>query len=162
MIISLIAALSENRVIGVNNQLPWHIPADLKRFRKITSGHPVVMGRKTFESVGQPLPNRHNVVITRQKDYQKEGITVVGSVEEALKLFENKEDEVFILGGGEIFNQTLPMANRLYLTWIHKNYEGDAYFPQPDLSEYDVTFEEKLTDPVPFSFVNYERKKKAT
>jgi dihydrofolate reductase len=158
MIISLIAALSENRVIGREQGLPWHIPTDLKRFRKITSGHPVVMGRKTFDSVGKPLPNRINVVISRNLNLQIAGVQVVASLDDALRLFENTDEEVFVLGGGEIFNQAIGRADRLYLTKIHRAFDGDTYFPEFDLKEFELTFDEFHEEAVPFSFLDYKRR----
>ena len=131
MIISIIAAVSDNNVIGKNNKLPWHLPEDLKRFKEVTSGHTVIMGRKTYESIGRPLPNRVNIVITRNKDFKPKGVKVVHSIEEALSLAsEAGETETFIIGGAEIYKQALPLANKIYLTRINKNYKGDAYFPE--------------------------------
>lgn len=146
--ISLVVAMSENRVIGVENRLPWHIPEDLKRFKKITSGHPIVMGRKTFESIGRPLPNRTNIVITRQKDYRVEGVVTVFSLEEALEWAGRSpgSDEIFVIGGGEIFSQILPRAGRIYLTEVEWPFEGDAFFPEFDEGAYKETLREKLSD----------------
>lgn len=129
--LSIIVAVSENRVIGKLNSLPWYIPEDLKRFRRITTGHPVIMGRRTYQSVGRPLPNRTNIVISRDKNFQAEGIIVVHSLEEALGLAESKPgcEEVFIIGGGEIFAQSIGKADRLYLTLIKGDIKGDIYFP---------------------------------
>ena len=123
--ISLIVAASRNGVIGANNRLPWHLPADLKRFKQLTMGHPILMGRKTFESIGTPLPGRTNLVITRQKDYQCCGATAAHSIEEALLICEN-EKEIFVIGGAEIFRQALSFADRIYLTRIEKDFEGDT------------------------------------
>ncbi|MFC4158905.1 dihydrofolate reductase [Chitinimonas lacunae] len=127
-LISLIAAVARNGTVGRDNAMPWHLPADLRYFKSVTSGHPVVMGRKTFDSIGRPLPNRHNIVITRQIDWQVEGITVVHSLEEALAAA-GPADEIFIMGGGQIYAQALPLADRLYLTEIDADFEGDAFFP---------------------------------
>lgn len=157
MIISLIVAMSKNRVIGVDNKLPWHLPEDLKRFRRITSGHPVVMGRKTFESIGRLLPNRENIIVTRNADYRVLGATVVHSLEEAFLKFKNTTEEVFVLGGGEIFKQALPLANKIYLTLIEKEIKGDAYFPEVDFSNYNKISEEKYLEPLPYSFIDYSR-----
>ncbi|MBI2017667.1 dihydrofolate reductase [Candidatus Daviesbacteria bacterium] len=141
MRISMIAAIaSENRAIGKNNRLIYHIPQDLKRFKEITSGHPIIMGRKTFESIGVPLPNRRNIVITRDEDYFAEGVSVTHSLEEALGLVQN-EEEVFIIGGGEIYKQAIGIANKLYLTVIEDNPDADVFFP--DYSNFKkVVFEE--------------------
>lgn len=163
--ISQIAAMSKNRVIGVKNDLPWNIPEDMKFFKDTTRGHICIMGRKTFESMGaKPLPKRLNVIVTRQKDYAPEGTVVFSSVEEALE-FAKQEikkksewgNEIFICGGGEIYAQTLPLADRVYLTVIDKEYEGDAFFPELKISEFKLVQESPRTEPVPFSFRTYQR-----
>jgi len=135
--ISLIAAASENNVIGDHGRIPWDIPADLQYFRRTTQGHVVIMGRKTYESIGHPLPKRPNIVITRQKGLRAEGCDVVGSLEEALEKAKGQngnmakgEDEVFVIGGGEIYREALPKADRVYLTRVHTTIAGDAYFPE--------------------------------
>lgn len=125
--ISIIAAISENRVIGNNNKLLWHIPEDFARFKKITSNHPVIMGRKTFESIGKPLSNRTNIIITHDENYKTEGCLVVHSLEEAIKKAVGKK--IFIIGGGQIYQQAISLADKLYLTVIKKNFTGDTYFP---------------------------------
>lgn len=126
--IKLIAALSKNQKIGQNNQMPWHIPEDLEYFKRVTNGHPILMGRKTFESIGRPLPNRRNIILTQNKAYKVEGIEVIHSFKEALSLCENL-NEVFIIGGGEIYSLFLPYADELYLTLINQCVEGDTNFP---------------------------------
>ena len=126
-VLSLIVAVSQNGVIGKGNKLPWHLPADLKRFKKLTMGHPIIMGRKTFESIGKPLPGRTNIVITRQKEFASFGALTAPSLEEALRMCK-KEEEVFVIGGATIFEQALPLANRLYLTLIHQDFDGDTSF----------------------------------
>lgn len=128
MIISMIAAMANNRVIGLNNQMPWHLPADLAHFKKVTLGKPVVMGRKTFESIGRPLPGRRNIIITRDRNYHAEGIEVVYSPEEAMSAVSGTE-EVMIIGGGHIYETFLPQADRLYLTFIDLDVAGDTCFP---------------------------------
>lgn len=147
MKISLVVAMSENRVIGVDNHLPWHIPEDLKRFKKITSGHPIIMGRKTYESIGRPLPNRTNIIISRNKDFRAEGTITCHSLEEAIKWASQASgnDEIFIIGGGEIFKQALPIADRIYLTTVHWPYEGDAFFPEIKMDSYKETAKEQLS-----------------
>jgi dihydrofolate reductase len=157
MMISLIAAMSQNRVIGRDQKLPWHLPEDLKRFRAITKGKPCIMGRKTFESIKYPLPNRPNIIVTRQKGYQVGGAIVVDSIEAALEPYRPTGQEVFILGGEEIFKHTLPMADRLYLTVIHKDFEGDTRFPEFDEAQFEVTSREDHEGPLPFSFIDYSR-----
>ncbi|MCQ8886517.1 type 3 dihydrofolate reductase [Pseudoalteromonas agarivorans] len=128
MIISMIAAMANNRVIGLDNKMPWHLPADLQHFKKVTTGKPVVMGRKTFESIGRPLPGRRNIIITRNSQYSAQGIETVTTPEAALELVK-AEEEVMIIGGGNIYQQFLPSADRLYLTFIDLEVEGDTQFP---------------------------------
>ncbi len=126
MKVSLILAASQNGVIGVNNRLPWHLPADLAHFRKLTWGHHVLMGRKTYESIGKPLPGRTNIVITRQRDFQADGYVAVNSLEEAIALCPVNM-EIFVIGGAIIFQQALPLANKIYLTLIHHDFDGDVF-----------------------------------
>lgn len=128
MTISLIVAIDENNGIGKNNQLPWYLPADLKHFKTLTTGHPIIMGRKTFESIGKALPNRKNIVISRQSNYLAEGADVVSSLPAAFDLSQD-EDEVFVIGGAQIFEHALPLSNTLYLTIIHHQFDVDTYFP---------------------------------
>lgn len=125
----MIAAMSENRVIGKGNDIPWRIPGEQKRFRSLTTGKTVIMGRKTFESIGKPLPNRRNIVITRGRTYVADGCEVVGSLSEALDLTKN-ENEVFIGGGETLYKEALPLADRIYLTTIHFEIDGDTFFPE--------------------------------
>lgn len=158
--ISLIVAVARNRVIGEDNRMIWHISEDLKHFKAITSGHPVIMGRKTFESLGRPLPHRTNVVISRQTDYRAEGCTVVNSLIAALLLFPATE-EVFIIGGAQIYAQALPLADRFYLTEVDADYSGDTYFPEWDRSGWRLTehksFPRGEKFPHPFAFLRYDR-----
>lgn len=130
--LSLIVATANNNVIGKNNVMPWHLPADLAYFKKVTLGKPVIMGRKTFESIGFPLPGRRNIIISRHHDYCAEGIDVVNSVEEALALVP-EADEVMVIGGGTIYQYCLPKANKLYVTHIQADINGDTYFPLYDI-----------------------------
>ena len=140
MRISLIAAMGSNRAIGIDNGLPWRLPADLRRFKALTMGHVLVMGRKTFESVGRPLPGRTNIVVTRRPDYASPGIEVAHSVEDALeRAVRSEAAEVFIAGGEEIFRQTLDRADRMHLTWIEKDFPGDTFFPEFDESSWRLT-----------------------
>lgn len=129
MIVSLIAAMARNRVIGRDNALPWHIPADLRRFRDLTLDHPLIMGRKTYESIGAPLPGRQTIVVTRQEGYAAPGCIMVHSLESALAAA-GSADEVFICGGGELYAEALPLAERIYLTVVSLEVEGDALFPE--------------------------------
>ena len=135
MRISIIAAMAKNRVIGQKNALPWHLPEDLKHFRKLTMGHHIVMGRKTFESIGKPLPGRTSIVVSRNADLVIPGAEVAPSMEKAVSLCSGDE-EIFIIGGGELFSQAMSFADRIYLTEIQDEYEGDAYFPRMDPSEW--------------------------
>lgn len=133
MKVSAIVAAAKNLVIGHNNQIPWYLPADLKYFKKVTSGHHVIMGRKSFESIGRPLPNRTNLVITRDPFFVATGCTVVHSVEEALEIAEaNGEKEAFIIGGGEIYRRSWQYLDRIYLTEVDATPEGDVFFPKMD------------------------------
>jgi len=132
MSISLIVAVAENGVIGCKGDLPWHLSADLKRFKRLTMGHAIVMGRKTWESIGRPLPGRTMLVVSRQADYQADGVQVVDSWDNAIA--HASEEELFVIGGAEIYRQALPKANRLYLTRVLATVEGDTYFPEIDLS----------------------------
>lgn len=158
--ISIIVAVAENGVIGGGNTLLWHISEDLQRFKRITQGHPVIMGRKTFESLGRPLPNRQNVVITRQHGYCPEGVTTVSSLEEAIAMFHPSE-EIFITGGGEIYTQAMPMAGKLYLTTVMHDYEGDTHFPEWDRNGWIEVFSEyheRGKDfPYPFEYTDWVR-----
>ena len=162
MQVSLIVAMSENRVIGVENGLPWHLPEDLRHFKRVTSGHPVIMGRKTFESIGRPLPKRTNIVLTRQKDYCFDGVEVFASVEDALTWTRKnvpEEEEVFFIGGEEIFRQVLPFANRIYLTVIHKKIDGDAFFPEFDQGLFEVISQKNGSGELPHTYYLYEKKR---
>ncbi|WP_026972237.1 type 3 dihydrofolate reductase [Aliagarivorans marinus] len=128
MKISMIAAMADQRVIGKDNQMPWHMPADLQHFKKVTLGKPVVMGRLTYESIGRPLPGRLNIVVSRNSELSIEGVTVVSSIEQA-KAVAGDVDELMVIGGAKIYQQCLPTADRLYLTHIDLSVEGDAHFP---------------------------------
>jgi len=166
MIISLIAAVSKNRVIGKDNDLPWNLPNDMKYFMQTTSRHHVIMGRKNYESIPEkfrPLPNRTNIVVTHQRDYQAPGCAVVHSIEDALTIArDSKEQEVFIIGGAGIFGQSLDFTQRMYLTEIDAVVEGDTYFPEYDPENWiEVSRKHHPTDErhaYAFDFVVYERK----
>lgn len=128
--ISIIAAISENRTIGKNNRLPWHIPEDLKRFKSLTLGHPIIMGRTTFESIRKPLPGRTNIIVTRNKEFKAEGCVICNSLNEAINVAKrNNQGEIFIIGGGQIYEQAIEFADKIYLTIVKGSYEGDAFFP---------------------------------
>lgn len=158
--LSMIIAMDENRVIGYNNDLPWHLPNDLKRFKNITTGNTIVMGRKTYESIGRALPNRKNIIMTRNEQYQAEGCIVVQSWEE-LKPYLN-EGDVFLIGGAQLIEQFLPYIDRLYLTVIHASFPGDTYLAEIDLNEWILINEEAGVvdekNKYPHTFYVYDRK----
>lgn len=158
--ISVIAALAKNRVIGIENRLPWRLPEDLAHFKALTLGHPILMGRKTFESLGRPLPGRTNVVITRNPDYRPEGCLVAASIPAAIALC-GEADEVFFIGGAELYAQAIPLADRLYLTEVDIEAVGDARFPDYDPGAFREISREshsgKKGDALEFDFVVYER-----
>lgn len=137
----LIAATSQNNALGKDNKIIWHLPDDFKRFKELTSGHHIIMGRKTFESFPKPLPNRIHVVITRQKNYNPEGCIVVNSIEEAFEICPKTED-IFLIGGAEIYKLGLPFTDKIELTYINETFEADAFFPEIDFSEWKLTNEE--------------------
>lgn len=163
MNISIIVAIAHHNAIGKNNGLLTYIPADLKRFKQLTTGHPIIMGRKTFESLPKgALPNRRNIVMTHQKDFNAQACEVVHSVEEALHLCQ-KEEEVFVIGGSAIYNQFLPITTKLYITWIHQSFsQADTFFPALDLNDWEETSRRDIADDekaaCPYSFADYTRK----
>jgi dihydrofolate reductase len=166
MITSLIAAVAKNNVIGKNNRLPWHLPADTKYFRDTTMGHCVIMGRKNYDSIPEkyrPLDGRINIVVTRQKNFIAPRCIVAHSIEDALKEAEKKnESEVFVIGGGEIYRQTINIADKIYCTHIHHAFDGDAFFPEIDPKKWKLTSKKDIEpdekNKYPFSFCVYERK----
>ncbi len=166
MKLSLIVAIAQNGCIGIDNKLPWYLPEDLKYFRRLTTGNIVIMGRKTYDSIGKPLPNRHNIVISRHTDFQAEGVKTVCSIDEALKIAESLAEisginEAFIMGGAQIYAQTLPLAQRLYITEVKKNVTGDAFFPSIDLAQWqEIGREAHYYEPqdTHYDFVVYERR----
>jgi len=159
--ITVIAAVAENNALGKENQLLWHLPDDFKRFKTLTSGHFIIMGRKTFESFPKPLPNRTHVIISRQAKYQPEGCIVVNSLEQAIEACP-KTEEVFIIGGGEIYRQSIAVADKLDLTKVHATFEADTHFPEIDLSQWQLVFEEyhpkDERHDFAFTFQTYSRK----
>ena len=164
MTISLVVAAAENNSIGKNNQLLWHLPNDLKFFKNTTWGMPVIMGRKTFEAVNKPLPGRFNIVITRQSDWQADGVIVAADLEDALqKAAETNCKEIFIIGGGEIYSQSILLADQLDITRVHHSFEADVFFPEIDLEIWELTTEVvNLKDekhPYDYSFQTFVRKK---
>ena len=161
--VSVIVAVADGGVIGGNGGLLWHISEDLRMFKRVTTGHPVVMGRKTFESLGRPLPGRTNVVITRNPYFPSDGVMVEGSLDEAIAMFP-PEEEVFVIGGGEIYRQAMPLADKFYLTRVHAAYDGDVYFPKWNPAEWTLFSSERHecgeTFPHPFEFLVYYRNNK--
>jgi len=162
MTISVIVAFSEGNIIGKNNKMPWKLPADLKRFKAITTGHTVVMGRRTYESIGKPLPNRKNIVLTSIPESIIDCITA-DSLKDAITVSE-PETELFIIGGASVYKQAFPLADKLYITKIHADPGGDTKFPEIDYSEWVETFREEHKadekNQYDYTFINYERKKK--
>ncbi len=157
--LSLIVAMSTNHTIGINNALPWHLPNDLKYFKQATMGKPIVMGRKTFESIGKPLPGRRNIVISRDANYSAEGVDVVSSLEAAISLGEdiclvNGQEEVMVIGGAQIYQLALEKADRLYITHVDAEVQGDAFFPQVDWPSFTLLAEESFQaeDPNPYDY----------
>lgn len=159
MTLTAVAAISENHVIGKDNKLLWYLPADLKHFKDTTTGHTVIMGRKTYDSVGKPLPRRRNIIITRQQ-LTIDCCEVVNSIEAALNLAAG-EEEVFIVGGAEIYKQSMHLTDRIYLTIVHKEFEGDSFFPAIKLDEWKEIYREDHQpdekNSLPYSFITYER-----
>ena len=160
MKVAIVVAMAENRVIGRDNRLPWHLPADLRHFKQVTVGKPVLMGRKTHESIGRPLPERTNIVVTRDRSYTATGCIVAHSIESALKAADDHE-EVMVIGGTDLYWQLLPRADRIYLTLVHAEFKGDALFPEINESKWrevermDCAPDER--NPWPYSFIRLER-----
>ncbi len=162
--ISLIVAADENNVIGHHGALPWKLPADMKFFRETTKGHPVIMGRKTYASIGRALPGRQNVVVTRQEDFEAPGCKVVNSLVDAIGVasMADGNDEIFVIGGGELYREVLPSADRVYLTRVHASVEGDTTFPELNAKEWKVIDEREhpadAENPQAMTFLTYEKK----
>lgn len=152
--------MDNNRVIGIDNKLPWRLPADLKNVKRITMGHPIIMGRKNYESIGKPLPGRRNIILTRDKDYSAAGCEIVHSVSEIYKVC-GGEEEIFIFGGEQIYKLFLPFTQKIYLTRIHSQFEGDTFFPEVDFNDWEeIIFEKGITDehnPYSYSFHVYKK-----
>ena len=161
--ITVIAAIATNNALGKDNDLIWHLPADLKRFKKVTTGHYIVMGRNTFESIGRPLPNRTTIIITRNKNYFKEGCLIAHSLEEAIELVEN-DDAVFIIGGAQIYKEAIEkdLVNQLDITRVHKEFEADVFFPEIDLNIWKETSREDFKadekNKFDYSFLSFQKK----
>jgi len=150
--------MARNNVIGKDNQMPWHLSEDLRRFKQLTLNHPVIMGRKTFESLGKPLPKRLNIVVTRNAEYRAEGVTVVGSLDDAIELAcRSDSEEIFIAGGAQIYAQALKRVDRMYLTTINKEFEGDTSFPAFSDEDFKLIEEESHKGELEYQFLTYER-----
>ena len=162
--LSIIVAKANNNVIGGNNELLWHLSKDLKRFKEITTGKTIIMGRKTFESLPKVLPNRHHVILTSNKNYtvDSDSVTVINNVKEIIEKYTSATEEAFIIGGGEIYNLLLPHTNKLYLTRIYKDFEGDTFFPNIDLSNWEVSYKSEIfsdeKEGLTYDFINLIRK----
>jgi dihydrofolate reductase len=158
-ILSVIVAMARNRVIGIRNTLPWRLPDDLRHFKSLTMGHHIVMGRKTYESIGKPLPGRTPVIVTRDQDYRVEGCLTATSIDAAIAACAG-DAEIFFVGGAEMYAQVLPRADRLYLTEIQADYEGDAWFPAFDRNDWQETARDRRVSPdgLGYDFVTYRRK----
>ena len=156
--LTIIVATDASNGIGINNSLPWHLPEDLAHFKRLTSGHPIIMGRKTFDSIGRPLPNRRNIVISRNAEWRHEGVERAASLQEALAMV-NGVDEAFVIGGGQIFEQALPLVGKLVITRIAQNYACDAFFPElPAGAWQEVAREEHVSAAgLPYAFITYTR-----
>ena len=165
MKICIIAAMGENREIGFRGKIPWRLPADFKHFKELTTGHPIIMGSKTFESIGKPLPGRTNIVLARNLDYKADGCTVVHALDEALRAASEAEgnEEVFICGGGQIYALALPLADTLYLTKVRGAFEADTFFPALNENEWQIAASEQHQkdegNGFDFTFLTYQRKK---
>jgi dihydrofolate reductase len=162
MNISIIVAADEQNAIGINGNIPWHLPADFKRFKEITIGHPVIVGQKTFESIGKPLPQRTNIIVTNIPDYKQKDCLVAHSIEEAIDLAKKIDEDIFVIGGGQIYKLAMPFVNKIYLTRVHKIFNGDVFFPEIDddqwelvASEFHKKDEQNKED---FTFLIYKRK----
>lgn len=156
--ISIIVAAAKNNVIGNKGAMPWKIKGEQRRFKELTTGHTIIVGRKTFEAEGKPLPNRKTIIISKTKNIECENCVTVKSLKEALELVKD-EKEIFIAGGGEIYRQVLPMTDRIYLTIIDKVIEGDVYFPEINEDEFVKTYEERIEGEIPYTYYTYERRK---
>lgn len=162
--ITIVVAMGLKNEIGANNELLWHLPTDLKRFKEITTDHPIIMGRKTYESIGKPLPNRTNIVVSRKENWFEEGILIVGSLKEALKFAKKIDENIFIIGGGNVYEQTLALTDRLEVTQVQAELEADIFFPKIDEKIWQKTtetcHEKDEKNAYDFCFQTFERKEK--
>jgi dihydrofolate reductase len=159
MKLSLIACMAKNRVIGRGSEIPWNVPGEQLIFRRVTSGHAVIMGRKTYESIGRPLPKRTNIVVTRQSDYDAPGCTVVSDLPSALEAVPDGEDEAFIMGGGQLYAESIGQADRVHLSELSENIEGDVLFPEVNASDFAVSSTEEFPDAsIPYIYRVFDRR----
>ena len=160
--LSLIWAMDQNRLIGNNNSLPWYLPADLAFFKRTTMGKPMIMGRKTFDSIGRPLPGRQNIVITRDSTFSAQGCDIANSIEEAMSLVSEEKQEAMLIGGASLYLQMLEQADTLYITQIHHTFSGDTWFPEMDMGQWSEVYREDFEvdekNLHPYSFMQYTRK----
>jgi dihydrofolate reductase/dihydrofolate reductase (trimethoprim resistance protein) len=159
MVVSLIVAVSKNNVIGNNNVIPWKIKGEQKRFKELTIGKTIIMGRKTFESIGKPLPNRRTIIISTTENISYDNCITVPSLEDAFALIKDNE-EVFVAGGGQVYKESMPYADKIYITVIDKIIDGNVYFPEVDDHDFEKTYEEKVDGEIPYTYYTYERIKK--
>ncbi|WP_313386078.1 dihydrofolate reductase [Chishuiella sp.] len=161
--INIVVAKASNNVIGAKNDLIWHLPNDLKHFKNLTSGHPIIMGRKTYESLGRPLPNRTNIVVTRDSNWTADGIVKINSLEKAINTALKIDDEIYIIGGGNIYKQAMEFTDILYITEVHHEFDGDTYFPEIDTDDWEEVekenFKKDEKHPFAYSFVTYKKVK---
>ena len=159
--INIVVAKASNNVIGAKNDLIWHLPNDLKHFKNITSGHPIIMGWKTFESLGRPLPNRTNIVVTRDQNWSAENIEFETSLSKAIEAAQKIDQDIYIIGGGNIYKQAMEFADVLYITEVHHEFDGDTYYPEIDSDEWEEVeredFKKDEKHPYAYSFVTYKR-----
>lgn len=157
MIVSIIAAVSKNNVIGMDENIPWKIPGEQLRFKHLTLGKSIIMGRKTYESIGSPLPGRKTIVISRSQDIKDKQCITVKSLEEAFHLLKD-EHEIFIAGGGQIYAEALPYSHKIYLTIIDDHIDGNIFFPEIDREKFNITFQERIEASIPYTYYTFERK----
>lgn len=161
--INIVVAKASNNVIGAKNDLIWHLPNDLKHFKNLTSGHPIIMGRKTYESLGRPLPNRTNIVVTRDSNWTADGIVKVNSLEKAIDSALKIDEDIYIIGGGNIYKQAMEFTDILYITEVHHEFDGDTYFPEIDTDDWEEiereNFKKDEKHPFAYSFVTYKKVK---
>ena len=159
MKINIIVAMSENNVIGVNGKIPWKIKGEQKRFKDLTVGNTIIMGRKSFDEIGKPLPNRDTILISKSKQVEEDNCKTVETFEQAIESAEKQGvDEVYIAGGGQVYSKAISMVDKIYLTIVHKYFDGDVFFPYIDLSEFERTYIEYVEGDIPYTYLTYKRR----